>query len=403
MASAVVALAGCSTSTQTASKSKPRSKEYFAESAYGVKASPRVSNKRSNLPRGGGRDQTGKPYKVAGKWYYPKEDRNYRKTGAASWYGDAVHGRLTANGEVYDMTHLTAAHPTMPLPSYARVTNTENGASVIVRVNDRGPFHGNRIIDLSKRAAQMLDYTHAGVAKVQVEYVGRAPLHGQDDQFLMASYRPAGGRAPHPGDNVAPGVMIAMNGPTPTSQIPNVPVTYASASPAAARFPGAPASPVFPGAAPTPTFTSAPQAAPTPVFDVVLPDFGPIVPERPPMGYMVQLQGNSSLLHSYADERIERATAALDALAGSSLTPEAVAASWKQGRGGEHIAVATFGSLSEAQAARDALAGLGRALVTDEGGAFGLELHPSRPGANMDEALQIVWQRGYLDAMTVRQ
>ena len=119
---------------------KTRSKEYFSEAKYGVKASPRVSNLRTRLPRGGGRDQVGKPYKVAGKWYYPKEDRQYRKVGGASWYGDAFHGRLTANGEVYDMTHLTAAHPTMPLPSYARVTNLKNGSSVIVRVNDRGPL-----------------------------------------------------------------------------------------------------------------------------------------------------------------------------------------------------------------------------------------------------------------------
>ena len=169
---------------------KKRSKEYFSEAAYGVKASPRVTNKRSRLQRGGGRDQLGRPYKVAGKWYYPKEDKNYRKVGAASWYGDAFHGRLTANGEIYDMTHLTAAHPTMPLPSYARVTNKKNGSSIIVRVNDRGPYHSGRIIDLSKRAAELLDYTHSGTAKVEVEYVGRAPLDGRDEQYLVASYRP---------------------------------------------------------------------------------------------------------------------------------------------------------------------------------------------------------------------
>ena len=116
--------------------------------------------------------------------YYPKEDKNYSKVGLASWYGDAFHGRLTANGEIYDMTHLTAAHPTMPLPSYARVTNLENGSSVIVRVNDRGPYSHNRLIDLSKRAADILDYTRTGTAKVKVEYVGRAPLDGQDDQYL---------------------------------------------------------------------------------------------------------------------------------------------------------------------------------------------------------------------------
>ena len=194
---------------------KTRSKEYFSEAKYGVKASPRVSNLRTRLPRGGGRDQLGRPYKVAGKWYYPKEDRHYRKVGAASWYGDAFHGRLTANGEVYDMTHLTAAHPTMPLPSYARVTNLKNGSSVIVRVNDRGPYARGRIIDLSKRAAEMLDYAHGGVAKVKVEYVGRAPLDGHDDSYLMASYRP-GNRHGDPSDGLATGVMVAMNGPSPS-------------------------------------------------------------------------------------------------------------------------------------------------------------------------------------------
>ena len=194
---------------------KTRSKEYFSEAQYGVKASPRVSNLRTRLPRGGGRDQLGRPYKVAGKWYYPKEDRHYRKVGAASWYGDAFHGRLTANGEVYDMTHLTAAHPTMPLPSYARVTNLKNGSSVIVRVNDRGPYARGRIIDLSKRAAEMLDYAHGGVAKVKVEYVGRAPLDGHDDSYLMASYRPGKGTA-DPSDGLATGVMVAMNGPSPS-------------------------------------------------------------------------------------------------------------------------------------------------------------------------------------------
>ncbi|TIO91571.1 MAG: septal ring lytic transglycosylase RlpA family protein, partial [Mesorhizobium sp.] len=96
---------------------------------------------------------------------------------------------------VYDTMQLTAAHPTMPLPSYARVTNLETGSSIIVRVNDRGPYHEGRIIDVSERAAQMLDYGKVGTARVKVEYVGRAPLDGNDDQYLMASYRP-GNRRP---------------------------------------------------------------------------------------------------------------------------------------------------------------------------------------------------------------
>lgn len=172
--------------------------EYFSAASLGVDASPRVAM-ASYVPRGGGRDQIGKPYTVAGKTYYPTANPKKTQVGRASWYGAAFHGRLTANGEVYDMTHLTAAHKTFPLPSYARVTNLENGRSVIVRVNDRGPFADDRIIDLSKRAADMLDYTRSGTAKVRVDYAGRAPLHGQDDAFLLASARnipqyPADGR-----------------------------------------------------------------------------------------------------------------------------------------------------------------------------------------------------------------
>ena len=201
-ASAVALTACTSTGPKVTMVKKTRSKEYFSEKDYGVKASPRVVDvamaslpgmKMKRMPRGGGRDQIGKPYKVKGKWYVPKEDPNYHVAGTASWYGDAFHGRLTANGEVYDMNHLSAAHPTMPLPSYARVTNKKNGNSVIVRVNDRGPYAHGRVIDLSKRAAQLLDYTSTGTAQVVVEYVGRAPVDGADDEYLMASYKPGSG------------------------------------------------------------------------------------------------------------------------------------------------------------------------------------------------------------------
>lgn len=153
---------------------------------YGVAASPRVS-KAAYIPSGGGRYQVGKPYKIAGKWYKPKEVKRYEKTGLASWYGDAFHGRKTANGEIYNMNAYSAAHPTLPLPSYVRVTNLANGNSVVVRVNDRGPFAHNRLIDLSKRAADTLDFRHQGIAKVHVSYLGRAPVDGGDAKFLEAS------------------------------------------------------------------------------------------------------------------------------------------------------------------------------------------------------------------------
>ncbi|WP_234905808.1 septal ring lytic transglycosylase RlpA family protein [Affinirhizobium pseudoryzae] len=202
-----------STQTATTQKPKPKSKEYFAESEYGVKASPRVVADGQPVPKGGGRFMVGDPYEVKGKTYVPKEDPKYNKTGLASWYGSAFHGRVTANGEVYDSDHISAAHPTFPLPSYARVTNMDTGSSVIVRVNDRGPFHEGRIIDVSSKAAELLDFRRTGTARVNVQYVGRARMDGRDMPFLMASYVRKGDRLPgiQPEGQIATGVMVASN------------------------------------------------------------------------------------------------------------------------------------------------------------------------------------------------
>lgn len=202
-----------STQTVTTQKPKPKSKEYFAESEYGVKASPRVVADGQPVPKGGGRFMVGDPYQVKGKTYVPKEDPRYNKSGLASWYGSAFHGRVTANGEVYDSDHISAAHPTFPLPSYARVTNLDTGSSVIVRVNDRGPFHEGRLIDVSSKAAELLDFKRTGTARVNVQYVGRARMDGRDMPFLMASYVRKGERLPgiHPDGQIATGVMVASN------------------------------------------------------------------------------------------------------------------------------------------------------------------------------------------------
>ncbi|MEN3930860.1 septal ring lytic transglycosylase RlpA family protein [Microvirga sp. W0021] len=159
---------------------------------YGVKASPRVVADGQPVPKGGGRYQVGKPYVVAGRTYYPNENPNYSAVGIASWYGSDFHGRLTANGEVFDKYAIAAAHPTMPLPSYARVTNLENNRSMIVRVNDRGPFHANRVMDVSKTVADALGFKNNGTAKVKVDYVGKASLNGSDDKTLMATLRQDG-------------------------------------------------------------------------------------------------------------------------------------------------------------------------------------------------------------------
>lgn len=113
----------------------------------------------------------GNPYEIGGVTYYPREDPYYDVTGMASWYGEQFHGRDTANGEVFDMNALSAAHKTLPMPSYVRVTNLSNGRTLVLRVNDRGPFVKNRIIDLSRRAAQLLGFEEKGVERVRVQVV----------------------------------------------------------------------------------------------------------------------------------------------------------------------------------------------------------------------------------------
>ena len=185
---ACLVLANCAASDKLTRKVDPK---------YGVAASPRVVDLGERAPKGGGVYRVGRPYVVAGRTYSPEENTNYKSEGLASWYGTDFHGRLTANGEVFDMEAISAAHPTLPLPSYVRVTNLSNKKSLVVRVNDRGPFHGNRVIDLSHKSAQLLDFKHSGVARVKVEYIGRASLEGSDDTRLLATLR-HGEPAPSP-------------------------------------------------------------------------------------------------------------------------------------------------------------------------------------------------------------
>ena len=134
------------------------------------------------MPRVAGVYKVGKPYDIGGVTYVPTEDPGYDKVGLGSWYGPDFHGKQTANGELFDMGALTAAHPTMPLPSYAWVTNLRNGRTILVRVNDRGPYKPGRIMDLSKASARVLDFEKHGVTEIRVRYAGRAPLDPADDR-----------------------------------------------------------------------------------------------------------------------------------------------------------------------------------------------------------------------------
>lgn len=403
LCASAVALTACASSGPKVSYvKKSRSNEHFSEKDYGVKASPRVVNvaiaamsmgHTKRLPRGGGRDQVGKPYQVRGKWYYPTQDPNFHQTGVASWYGDAFHGRLTANGEVYDMNMLSAAHPTMPLPSYARVTNRANGNSVIVRVNDRGPYANARAIDLSRRAAEMLDYTRSGTAQVDIQYVGRAPVNGDDDAYLLASYQPGRGEPQIPGQS---DVMIATNAQAPTNgQTADIqPVLSLAADE---------------GYVP-PLRVSVQQQQFDPFTadaNIQLPKSGPLPINRPQECLLGELCAPSAqddlrggLLSGYADSRISVANKAAPAFAAMGLTQLTIKA-WRQNSGAERILI---GSYTKADFTKLKLTLSSVAIVSAEKRQDDqVEIYAvAKSNQNTDDVLKAVWKNGYVDAFVVR-
>lgn len=156
----------------------------FASHAVKTSLPGSPSSSSSSGKQQEGNFKVGKPYNVQGKWYTPKETYNHTETGIASWYGSDFHGKKTANGERFDMNELTAAHRTLQMPSLVRVTNLENGKSVVVRVNDRGPFKRSRVIDVSKRAAELLDFKNNGTAKVKLQV-----LSEESQKMAMAARR----------------------------------------------------------------------------------------------------------------------------------------------------------------------------------------------------------------------
>lgn len=189
--------------------------------------------------------KVGAPYQIGGTWYYPQEQPDYDETGVASWYGPGFYGKTTANGEVYDAGDLTAAHRTLPMPVNVRVTNLENGKSMVLRVNDRGPFAKGRIIDVSEHAAQLLGFHQQGVTRVRVTYLDVADINGKPADTTPVGVATAAKAAPQgkiessgldavPGAKVAPShqappKVVAQAAPPPpaphpTGQVSEVPV-----------------------------------------------------------------------------------------------------------------------------------------------------------------------------------
>jgi rare lipoprotein A len=180
------------------------------------------------VPPSAGVYKVGQPYQIDNIWYYPREQPDYDETGVASWYGPTFYGRKTANGELYNGDDLTAAHKTLPMPVNVRVTNLENGKSLVVRVNDRGPYARGRIIDLSKRAAELLDVVQTGTARVRVTYLGRADLNGAPPSETppdIASALPAApsGKVDSSSIGIVPGAAVAPP-PKVVNRMPTAPI-----------------------------------------------------------------------------------------------------------------------------------------------------------------------------------
>lgn len=307
------------------------SRSVFSEDEYGVSSSPRMTASR-NVPKGGGTYKLGSPYKVAGRWYVPHENPNYVENGVASWYGDDFHGRKTANGEVFDANALTAAHPTLPLPSYAVVTNLDNGKSVLVRINDRGPYVNDRIIDLSYASAKELGYLNHGRARVRVQYAGRAPLNGNDGrerQYLAEQQSRRG--------NSFPPVALASNRYDAPPAYENDRQAY--------------------GNAPPPPATSG---------------------QWSPIGYRSALTGKASqpVRRDYADRPIE--TASFGEQRMSLTAPPAAARPFAPAR--TYVQVGLFRDRSNAERLRRELGSLGPVEVAPVQTANGLQVYRVRMG-----------------------
>lgn len=218
-----------------------KARSFFIVVAAGALAAACASTPPENhvsLPPNGGVYKIGNPYQIDGTWYYPREQPNYDETGIASWYGPTFYGHRTANGEMYDGKAMTAAHRTLPMPVNVRVTNLDNGRSVVVRVNDRGPYAKGRIIDLSEAAARELDVIRTGTARVRVTYLARADGAGgapppPETPPEIASAVPAAPteKIDSQALNVIPGAIVAP--PTPPTVLP-APVASPSLPPAQA-------------------------------------------------------------------------------------------------------------------------------------------------------------------------
>ena len=308
----------------------------------------------------------GAPYQVEGVWYYPGTDYSYDETGIASWYGPDFHGKFTASGEVYNMNDLTAAHPTLPLPSIVRVTNLDNGRSIVVRINDRGPYVRGRIIDLSRRAAQLIGMIGTGTAKVRVQIM--------PDESRQA-------------------VLLAQQGEIPSAErIASAQPTEKVSSEPLAPPPGTHAAVVQPNA------SAAPRPAPPPPAPSMLIASAQAAPPPPPP-QAVQSQPLAAPVPQVAALAPATATDPVDAVLAQTVTTVPVKAT------SIYVQVGAFSQYDNANRLRGKLTSVAATKVTqasvDGQAFFRVRVGPAASVDDADRLLGLVVQAGYHDARIV--
>ena len=309
----------------------------------------------SSAPQSGrAYNKIGAPYMIKGVLYTPREQPGYDETGIASWYGPGFHGRKTANGETYNQNDITAAHATLPLPTNVRVTNLDNGRSLVVRVNDRGPFHDGRIIDLSARSAELLGFKGAGTARVRVQVLGPPTV----PDFAIAKAEPP---------------PVPMPAPPPPTQ----PV----------------AKPQEPKPSETVSIAMAPIANPEGELFSVVSELRPI-PDPPPKLTSAAMKRASEIAAAAAALLISPAAAA-------EAPPSPIAAA------GYYVQAGTFADSANADALYRSLKAFGRAaIVPSESNGRWLYRVRIGPIASREEAggiLQDLMSRGITDAQVLSE
>jgi rare lipoprotein A len=334
--------------------------------------------------------RVGSPYEINGVWYYPAVDYNYNRTGIASWYGEQFEGRLTANGEIFDLNQLTAAHTTLPMPSIVRVTNLENGRALQLRVNDRGPFVDGRLIDVSRRAAQLLGFEAQGTTFVQVKILKDESIAAAEEamrnsgQILVADAAATATvtppTAPAPIETRPPPRVRMARAPTktpPPQPRPASPPAIAYAVPSHVEA----ASMLPPPAAPPPSRTASPLSR----FALIAPAEAAELPPVP--SREAHMPGGRSAVQE------------------KPPSPSRIAPELNRSSGRIYVQAGAFSVRDNAQRVQSRIARLGSAQVTTTSingvAMYRVRLGPFQSAAQADQLLARVVDSGYVEARLV--